>query len=294
MAFNLRVSAVVTATAVTGGIVLATPAEAPATAPPPSYAYAPVELTASSLLLEPSATPDQIDQSFIDFRTSVRVAFTPAANQLGYLGKQLYIGFNFGESIIASAVFNGTDVLRGEGFVKNLGEFANDVFLAAVWIVADEAYLHIPGLPPIVTLPNRPPSEHVPGWRRPLSPQPGRDLVVPVPYVPESEQSRAMELSPADEAPDIEIDTDEPRLESRKPSATRVDDEPTDEPDAEKAESEKAESDEATADDATDADTAAKDSPGTDDDESGSASTSKKPASGSSVSSDSDSDSDDD
>lgn len=135
------------------------------------------------------STADRIDEDFIDFRTDVRTVFTPFANQLGYVGKQLYVGFNFVESISASAVFNSTDVLRGEGFFTNLGDFARDVVLAAVWVVADELYLHVPGLPPIVVLPDRPPSEYVPGWRRPLPPQPGRDLVVPVPYVPPTDGS---------------------------------------------------------------------------------------------------------
>jgi hypothetical protein len=108
------------------------------------------------------------------------------ANQLGYLGKQLYVAVNFVESLVASVVFNGADILRGEGFFKNLGEIGSDIVVSGLWVAADELYLHVPGLPPIEALPNRAPGDAPQGWRRPLPPQPGRDLVVPVPYIPDA------------------------------------------------------------------------------------------------------------
>lgn len=135
---------------------------------------------------EPSASADEIDQSFIEARQEFRAAFTPVANQLGYLGKQLYVAVNFVESLVASVVFNGADMLRGEGFLKNLGEIGSDIVVSGLWVAADELYLHVPGLPPIDPLPNRAPADAPQGWRRPLPPQPGRDLVVPVPYVPDA------------------------------------------------------------------------------------------------------------
>lgn len=144
---------------------------------------------------EPPSTPDQIDQEFIDFRRAVRNDFHEFANQFGYLGKQLYIGFNFGESIIASAVFNGTDMLRGEGVLRNLGEIAYDVVLAGVYVVVDQLYLAVPGLPPIVVLPDRPPVDHPLDWRSPLPPQPGRDLVVPFDPQPEDAATTAVEAT---------------------------------------------------------------------------------------------------
>jgi hypothetical protein len=153
----------------------------------------------TATLEEDPATADQIDEDFIAFRQALRTDFTPFANDLGYLGKQLYIGFNFGESLVASLVFNGTDMLRGEGVLKNIGEIAWDVVLSAVYIAVDELYLHVPGLPPIVVLPNRAPADAPIGWRRPLSPQPGRDLVVPVPYVP-SEASQTLTVDEGDNA----------------------------------------------------------------------------------------------
>lgn len=228
MAFHVCLGAAVTVAALTGAGITATPIDR---SDPPSSNVptdASVNLTASARMLppwpwvvapealaahrgdpqtaastaavadDPASTADRIDEDFIEFRTDVRTVFTPFANQLGYVGKQLYVGFNFVESIAASAVFNSTDVLRGEGFFTNLGDFARDVVLAAVWVVADELYLHVPGLPPIVALPDRPPAEYVPGWRRPLPPQPGRDLVVPVPYVPPTEDSAAAGDSSAD------------------------------------------------------------------------------------------------
>lgn len=154
---------------------------------------------------EDPATADQIDEDFIALRQAMRTDFTPFANDLGYLGKQLYIGFNFGESLVASLVFNGTDMLRGEGVLKNLGEIAWDAVLSAVYIAVDELYLHVPGLPPIVVLPDRAPADAPLGWRRPLSPQPGRDLVVPVPYVP-SEASQTLTVDEDDNAATVDED----------------------------------------------------------------------------------------
>ena len=158
---------------------------------------------------EPLSTPDQIDEDFIAFRQALRTDFTPFANELGYLGKQLYIGFNFGESLVASLVFNGTDMLRGEGVLKNLGEIAWDAVLSVVYIAVDQLYLHVPGLPPIVILPNRAPADAPFGWRRPLPPQPGRDLIVPVPYM-SSADSQALTVD--DDAPaetDDIVDSDD-------------------------------------------------------------------------------------
>ncbi|MCV7151570.1 hypothetical protein [Mycolicibacterium pyrenivorans] len=141
---------------------------------------------AASVAEESTSTPDQIDDQFIEFRNAARTDFHTFANELGYLGKQMYIAVNFGETLVASAVFNGTDMLRGEGVLKNLGEMTYDAFLAGLYIVVDNLYLAIPGLPPIVTLPDRGPVDSPPEWRRPLPPQPGRPLVVPFPNGPEA------------------------------------------------------------------------------------------------------------
>lgn len=146
-----------------------------------------INLTASSRMLHPA--PDQIDDQFIEFRNMARTDFHTFANELGYLGKQMYIAVNFGETIAASVVFNGTDILRGEGVLKNLGEMGEDTFLAGLYIVVDNLYLALPGLPPIVVLPERGPVDSPPQWRRPLPPQPGRPLVVPFPDGPEASEA---------------------------------------------------------------------------------------------------------
>jgi len=209
----MRSGAAVAVAAVTGATIMATPIERPELVASDAASSTPVNLTASSRMLypwpsalapdrnsrrgdaapnaaavaeEPTSTPDQIDDQFIEFRNAARTDFHTFANELGYLGKQMYIAVNFGETIVASAVFNGTDMLRGEGVLKNLGEMTYDAFLAGLYIVVDNLYLAIPGLPPIVTLPDRGPVDSPPEWRRPLPPQPGRPLVVPFPNGPEA------------------------------------------------------------------------------------------------------------
>jgi hypothetical protein len=65
-------------------------------------------------------------------------------------------GYFFGESIVASAVFNFTDFLRGDGnFIENLVDFGIDVGLAFVWLGIDVAGTFFP-LPPCC-YPPRPP-----------------------------------------------------------------------------------------------------------------------------------------
>jgi hypothetical protein len=65
-------------------------------------------------------------------------------------------GYFFGESLVASGVFNITDWLRGDGsVVENLVDFGIDVGLAFVWLGLDELRQFVP-LPPI-PLPPVPP-----------------------------------------------------------------------------------------------------------------------------------------
>ena len=58
--------------------------------------------------------------------------------------RRSWIVYFFGESIVASAVFNFTDWLRGDGgFVENLVDFGVDVGLAFVWLGLDALnYVH--------------------------------------------------------------------------------------------------------------------------------------------------------
>ena len=236
MGYVKQSAAAVAVAAVTGATVLATPVSRPEPAVPAAVSSTSIDLTGSSQTLvpwpllttrtprsapssrsvqaadEPEATSslDRIDENFIAFRTALREDFHEFVNKTGYLGKQIYIGVNFAESILASAVFNGTDVLRGEGLFTNLGEFAYDIFLAAVYVVADEAYLNIPGLPPAVILPDRAPVDHPVGWEEPRFPLPGRPVVLPIRQSPDTTDELAIEeLSRNDitHAPDEDADT---------------------------------------------------------------------------------------
>lgn len=210
MASLVRSSAALAITAVTGATAVAGPVDPPATAAPSAENSAAVNLTASSSsLVEPGLAADQIDESFLDFRTGVREEFNAFANRLGYLGKQMYIGFNFGESVLASAVFNGTDILRGEGLFENLSEFAVDIALAAAWVVADELYLHIEDLPPIEILLNRPPRDAAPGWTRPQPPDPVR------PLVPEPDAAAAVTDADVEEPSAFADEVDQSFIEAR-------------------------------------------------------------------------------
>lgn len=237
MGYVTQSAAAVAVAAVTGATVLATPVSRPEPTVPAAVSFTSIDLTGSSQTLvprpllatqsprnaasststlaaadEPEATPglDRIDGDFIAFRTALREDFHEFVNKTGYLGKQIYIGVNFAESIVASAVFNGTDVLRGEGLFRNLGEFAYDIFLAAVYVVADEAYLNIPGLPPAVILPDRAPVDHPAGWEEPRFPLPGRPVVLPIRQTLDTTSELAIEDSSrkdATQAHDGDADT---------------------------------------------------------------------------------------
>lgn len=251
MGFVVRASSSVAVAAVIGATVVATPVQRPTPAAENYISTSVVTLAASTepfsrwpLVLttdegtrssagaptltsaavdaqDAATTADEIDESFIDFRRQARSNFHQFANQFGYLGKQLYVAVNFGESILASAIFNGTDILRGEGVLKNLGEFASDIALAAIWVVADELYLHLPGLPPIEILPNRGPEDAPQSWRRPLPPQPGRPLIVPFDPVDDTAQQQTNAESSDDEgvtAHDNAASEDTETLEGTKTS----------------------------------------------------------------------------
>ena len=75
---------------------------------------------------------------------------------VGWFAGLIMDGYFFGESLVASGVFNFTDWLRGNGgVVENLVDFGVDVGLAFVWLGLDALNSFIP-LPPI-PLPPRPP-----------------------------------------------------------------------------------------------------------------------------------------
>ena len=156
----------VSAAAVVGATVLVAPA-------------APVERAVpvrSAPAVQLAAVTDQIDDAFIDLTVLIRRGATPVLNSLGYLGKQLYIGLNLIESVSASAVFNGTDVLRGEGLLRNVGDFAFDVALSGLFVVIDE--LSLSGNTEAIAI-DRPPLDRPARWEDADSPRKGFPLTVP-------------------------------------------------------------------------------------------------------------------
>ena len=76
---------------------------------------------------------------------------------VGWFAGLIMDGYFFGESLVASGVFNFTDWLRGNGgFVENLVDFGVDVGLAFIWLGLDALNTFIP-LPPFCCYPPRPP-----------------------------------------------------------------------------------------------------------------------------------------
>jgi hypothetical protein len=105
---------------------------------------------------------DTIDNIYLAVEPWVQYGFEVATSivrwipYVGWFAGQIMVFYNFGESIVASGVFNFTDWLRGNGgIVENLVDFGVDVGLAFVWLGLDELAQFVP-LPPI-PLPPRPP-----------------------------------------------------------------------------------------------------------------------------------------
>lgn len=125
-----------------------------------------------------TSTPllDAIDDAFIDGTVVLRRIVTPVLNQLGFVGKQVYIGLNLVESLAASAVFNGTDILRGEGVVQNLRDVATDVGYSALFVVIDEVSTVMTAEAIAI---NRPPLDRPSRWSDAIPPFKDRPLTVP-------------------------------------------------------------------------------------------------------------------
>lgn len=207
MDFVARTSTALAVALVAGTTVLAHPGEATSAAP--ARLDAAVELTASTAPWTPArdtsdaavadvarqlshgyrmlqnvavaadeSTPllDAIDDAFIDGTVVLRRIVTPVLNQLGFVGKQIYIGLNLVESLTASAVFNGTDMLRGEGVVQNLRDVATDVGYSALFVAIDEVSI---GMTAEAIAINRPPLDRPARWDDADPPFKGRPLSVP-------------------------------------------------------------------------------------------------------------------
>ena len=144
-------------------------------------------------------------------RIAVRTDFTAFANQLGYLGKQLYIAFNFAESIVASFVFNGTDILRGEGLFTNLGEIGRDIFESSYFVVLDEIVLIQPGTPIAIS---RPPLDRPIRWQDAQPPHPTRPLSVPPNYDTSEAASQALVVEDSTDTDDVAAPAEDAGTES--------------------------------------------------------------------------------
>jgi len=106
---------------------------------------------------------DTIDNIYLAIEPWVEYGFDVAESivrwipYVGWFAGQIGVLYEFGESIVASAVFNFTDFLRGDGgVIENLVDFGVDVGLAFVWLGLDEVAQFFP-LPPFCCYPPRPP-----------------------------------------------------------------------------------------------------------------------------------------
>lgn len=188
MEFFARTGVAVAVAVVAGTSVLTQPVDTAERAAPVRVIAA-VEYTASSTPLRPRpavapnsaadvSTPfaDAIDDAFIDLTVVVRTGITPVLNRLGFVGKQIYIGLNLIESLTASAVFNGTDILRGEGVVANLRDVATDVGYSALFVAIDEVSTVMSSEAIAIS---RPPLDRPVRWEDADPPFKGRPLSVP-------------------------------------------------------------------------------------------------------------------
>ena len=121
--------------------------------------------SAGSALVLPIAPnlADTIDGIYIAVEPWVQYGFEVATAvvrwipYVGWFAGLIMDGYFFGESLVASGVFNFTDWLRGDGgVVENLVDFGIDVGLAFVWLGIDALDSFIP-LPPFCCYPPRPP-----------------------------------------------------------------------------------------------------------------------------------------
>ncbi|OMC35021.1 hypothetical protein A5740_08480 [Mycobacterium sp. GA-1841] len=129
---------------------------------PAAAVTAPVTPQPTAIAIAPNLA-NTIDQLYGDIEPWVQYGFEVAASILGWVpwvggwaGGLLMDGYTFGESLVASGVYNFTDWLRGDGgIVTNLADFGVDAVLAVAWLGLDVVNTFIP-LPPI-PLPPRPP-----------------------------------------------------------------------------------------------------------------------------------------
>ena len=130
------------------------PPPAPVTLPPPpapgQFAIAPnIANTIDSIYVTV--------EPWVQYGFEVATAVVRWIPFVGWFAGFIMDGYFFGESLVASGVFNFTDWLRGDGgAVENLVDFGVDVGLAFVWLGLDLLNDFVP-LPPFCCYPPRPP-----------------------------------------------------------------------------------------------------------------------------------------
>ena len=109
-----------------------------------------------------------IDAAYLAIEPWVEYAFEVAAYVLSWIpygwliDDQIWVVYNFVESLVRSGVFNTTDWLRGQGSaLKNISDWIVDAGLALVWLGLDELASWVP-LPPLPYYPPRPPVADLP------------------------------------------------------------------------------------------------------------------------------------
>lgn len=176
-----RSLATVAAAALTAGMVTVAPSEptldraAPASTvqltaavrplllpAPPGADAAPGSPAVLAIPIAPNLA-NTIDATYNAIEPWVQYGFEVAAAAVawipyvGWFSGQIMVLYDFGESIVASGVYNFTDFLRGDGgIISNLVDFGIDVGLAFVWLGLDEVAQFFP-LPPFCCYPPRPP-----------------------------------------------------------------------------------------------------------------------------------------
>jgi hypothetical protein len=130
------------------------PAATPGTLPPPP---APIQFAIAPNLANTIDAVYIAVEPWVQYGFEVATAVVRWVPYVGWFAGLIMDGYFFGESLVASAVFNFTDFLRGDGGIaENVVDFGIDVGLAFVWLGLDALNTFIP-LPPFCCYPPRPP-----------------------------------------------------------------------------------------------------------------------------------------
>ena len=112
------------------------PAVTPGTLPP---APAPLAIPIAPNLANTIDSTYLAVEPWVQYGFEVATAVVRWIPYVGWFAGQIMVFYTFGESIVASGVFNFTDWLRGEGgVIENVVDFGIDVGLAFVWLGLDE------------------------------------------------------------------------------------------------------------------------------------------------------------